>query len=57
MNPLLQTLAQQLHDNIGNRLTSALCDGLMMAMNQAILAQEPKAKKRRQAKPVKEAEK
>lgn len=40
-NPILQALAQQLQDNLGNRLTTALCDGLLLFMNQAILAQQP----------------
>jgi hypothetical protein len=45
MNPILQALAQLLNDNMTNRITPALCDGLMMAMNQVILANEALPKK------------
>lgn len=40
---LLTTLAQHLTDNIGNRLTQALANGLLLELDRAIEQQRPPA--------------
>lgn len=39
MNILLLTLAQQLQENVGNRITPALANGLILALKKAEDAQ------------------
>ena len=39
----LAVLAQHLNDNLGNRLTPALANGLLMAMDAAMKASSPPA--------------
>lgn len=42
MNPALQALIQQLNENMGNRITTALANGMLLEVDKALKAMEPK---------------
>ena len=41
MNPALQTLINQFNDNLGNKLTMALANGILLEVDKALKAMEP----------------
>jgi len=45
MNQLLAILAQQMNENLGNRLTPAVANGIILAIRQETELQEEAAKK------------
>jgi len=42
MNPALQSLIQQLNENMGNRITTALANGILLEVDKALKEMEPK---------------
>lgn len=43
MHPVLQALIAQFNDNLGNRITSALANGILLEVDKALKAAEPKS--------------
>jgi len=41
MNPALQSLIQQLNENMGNRITTALANGILLEVDKALKAMDP----------------